>query len=144
MKIINLLGVALLLFLVIGCGVLQIEEVKYDVPSADIVGVWQIQFAESTIDGTDYPLQWLYGSGIRYGGSFRFNDDGTFSRFVGIHTGELDNYTGIFSVNGNDITLNFGNGRIGTAKFLTERQLIQCYRWKAWEYPVYVYFARVD
>jgi len=141
MKIIKLLGLLLLIFFIIGCSNNPIEEINDYIP-ADIIGVWQIQFAENATDGTDYPIQWLYGSGIRYGGSFRFNDDGTFSRYVGITTNIADDYEGTFSVNGNDITLNFGNGSVGTARFLPERQLIECHRWEAWEIPVYVYFAR--
>jgi len=165
MRTIKLLGLLLLIIFIVGCGDYQLEPTtQEEMPEYEeyimipempepvedsyipvhIIGIWQIQFAESAIDGTDYSIQWLYGTGIRYGGAFRFNDDGTFSRFVGIHTNELEHYTGNFSVNGNDITLIYGNGSVGIARFLPESQLIQCHRWIAREYPVYVYFAKVD
>jgi len=117
MKIIKTLVLLLLLFLVTGCA----EENSH--VFVDITGTWQIHSAENVADGSNYSLQWLYGSGIEYGGAFRFYEDGTFSRFVGAMA-ELDNYIGTYSIHGNEITLMFNNGRISTARFLPEKQMI--------------------
>lgn len=98
----------------------------------EILGTWNIRYAKTRGAGTageNYPLQDLYGTGIKYGGKLTFNEDGTFSRYVGITTDEKENYEGTFYIHYGKIIMQYYNGIERTAKYLPESQEIVFYNW---------------
>ncbi len=77
---------------------------------SNLVGTWHISYATEIATGKEYDLQALYGSGIKYGGALIFNRNGTFSRYIGINTGEKDAHEGKYTVDDGVIALEYYNG----------------------------------
>ena len=77
-----------------------------------IVGKWDIDSAERISTGENYPLQYLYGTGIEYGGVLEFYSDGTFSRWIGITDGDKSSHEGTYHLSGDNIRLEYKNGII--------------------------------
>ena len=100
-----------------------------------ILGDWSISNAQNAATGEDIPLQYLYGTGIEYGGILNFHEDNTFERHIGI-TGDEDATKGIYSVQGDIITLKYDNGTVNTAIFLPSSHEIQYHLKDIFEYYV--------
>lgn len=128
----------LLLFFVSGCGVTQTmsktESTSTGQPTSEesaddisdlILGVWNIQYAKNASDGTDYPLQDYYGTGIQYGGKLTLNEDGTFSKYIGITSNETSIFEGNYYLNNNEIIFIFGSGRRERALYIPSSQEIE-------------------
>lgn len=111
-----------------------------------IIGVWNIQYAKTRgagHAGEDYPLQELYGTGIEYGGKLTFNSDGTFSRYVGITTDEVDKYEGTYILRYDDkILLKYKNGTTSTVKYLPSSQEMVYYTWDSNQVPIEEHYTK--
>lgn len=80
----------------------------------EIVGNWSPSSA--TENGEEISLQEVYGSAISYGGYLTFNEDGTYTEFIGVYSPETeDDLQGTYTVSGNTITL---STKAGTQKVL--------------------------
>jgi len=128
-------------FIIAGCGGNYSGEAQ-NMPDY-ILGTWDISYAKNGNTGEDYPLQNIYGTGIKYGGQLTFNRDFTFSRRIGVTTGETDGYEGTYSIDSlGVITLKFNNGTTNTAVYLTKSREIE-YRTNGMEQiPVNEYYTR--
>jgi hypothetical protein len=91
-----------------------IEGVAYDV-----IGKWVLCYAKDKETNEDYSLQLLYGTGIKFGGFLSLNDDKTFSLYIGITDDDVDSHEGVFTVEGSSIALEYNNGVVMNAKFIT-------------------------
>ncbi len=111
-----------------------------------IIGVWNIQYAKTRGAGTageDYPLQDLYGTGIKYGGKLTLNANGTFSRYVGITTDETAKYEGTYILRYEDkILLKYNNGNESTVKYLPSSQEMIYYTWDSNQVPIDEYYTK--
>lgn len=92
--------------------------------TAVMIGSWEISYATGK-DDEDYSLQNIYGTGISYGGVLTLNQDGTFSKYIGITTNDPDSYEGIYTVSGNSIRLTYRNNRIENAAYLPDSDEIK-------------------
>ncbi len=84
----------------------------------DISGEWTIGYARHSGTGEDIPLTELYGSGIKYGGILTVNEDGTFSRYIGITTAETAQYEGTYRFGPQVIIFEYHDGTVATAEYL--------------------------
>jgi len=96
------------------------------VPS-HIIGVWNIYRAEIVETGEEYPLQLLYGSGIHFGGILTINDNGTFSKYIGIHSGEIERHEGTYHFENNMISFVYLNNHMSFADYLIDLHEIRYY-----------------
>jgi hypothetical protein len=90
-----------------------------DTSAADIAGSWNISYAVDE-EGVDYPLSFIYGTGIGYGGTLTLNQDGTFSKYIGVTNGDADDYEGNYSISYNAITLEYRNGAVENAVYMPD------------------------
>jgi len=111
-----------------------------DIPDY-LIGIWKIKYAKYGIDRTDYPLQYLYGSGIKYGGELTINRNNTFSKYIGI-TGETSENEGSYYLKGNSIFFKFNSGRIEEAVYLPSSQEIEYHKQDVDNTPIYEYFTK--
>ena len=100
-------------------------ELDYYVDVLTMLGDWSISYAKNMNTHEEYPLQEFYGSGIKYGGTLTLNEDGTFSRYIGITTDETEKYEGTFTHNGTYITFRYYDGTTAEAKYLPETNEIK-------------------
>jgi len=107
-----------------------------------ILGDWAISYAQNANTGENYPLLYIYGTGIEYGGTLTFHEDNTFERHIGI-TGDEDATKGTYSVQGDMITLKYDNGSKNTAIYLPSSQEIEYHLEGLDQSPVYEYYMRV-
>jgi len=108
-----------------------------------IIGVWKIQFAKEGIDGTEYPLQNLYGTGIQYGGTLTLDKDGFFTKLMGI-TDDISDNKGAFSLKGNVITFLFKDGSIEEAIYFPSSQEIEYHTRDIFDTLIYEYFVKTE
>jgi hypothetical protein len=98
--------------------------IKESPAAVTISGRWEISHATDG-NGADYSLQTIYGTGISYGGVLSLNDDGTFSKYIGITNGDSDAYEGSYSVEGDILRLEYRNGTVEEAEYLPESDQIK-------------------
>ena len=121
-----------------------VEDISVEDDISDfIIGVWKIQFAKNGTDGTDYPLQNLYGTGIQYGGTLTLNNDNTFAKLMGITDDTSDN-EGTFSIVGNVITFKFKDGSTEEAVYLSSSQEIEYHTYDIFDTLIYEYFTKTE
>ena len=74
-------------------------------------------------------MQRIYGTGIAYGGVLEFNNDGTFSKWIGITDGERDTHEGVYTVSesGESISFEYYCDDIADAKYFSECDRIDYY-----------------
>lgn len=105
---------------------------KSNIPK-EILGVWNIKYAKTRGAGTageDYSLRDLYGIAIdEYGGTLTFNDDGTFTRYIGITTDETDSYEGTYYLHYGKIKMKYYDGTERTAEYMPKNQEMVYYTW---------------
>lgn len=107
-----------------------------------IIGDWSISYAKNASTDENIPLQYLYGTGIEYGGVLTFHENNTFERHIGI-TGDEDATKGTYSLDGDVITLKYDNGVINTAIYLPSSQEIKYRLEGIMQSPVNEYYIRV-
>ncbi len=84
--------------------------------NSNVIGTWNINSA--TKDGAEVQLSEIYGSGIKYGGSLVLNEDGTYTKYIGITSDETaGDSEGTYIIEGNSITLTSKNGNIESASY---------------------------
>ncbi len=120
---------------------IQVKEERNDEnpKNINLIGSWAIYYAVDVSSGNEYPLQKLYGTGIKYGGNLVFFEDGSFSKNVGI-TDDVKACEGKYTVTNNKITLVFDNNRIDEAIYLESDNLIEYHTYDAYSKPVYEYY----
>ena len=118
------------------------ESTENDAPNF-IIGDWNIKSAKHGITRTDYPLQYLYGTGIKYGGTLTLNKDNTFTKYIGI-TGETSENEGSYSLRGNTISFKFDSGRTEEAMYLPSSREIEYHTQDVQGIPVYEYFTKTE
>ena len=107
-----------------------------------ILGNWIISYAENGDTGENYPLYKLYGTGLEYGGNLTLNDDATFKRYIGITTDEAYRYEGTYSVEDDEITFNFIDGAISTAKYLPSSKELEYHTKDTNQVPINEYYIK--
>lgn len=113
-----------------------------DVDNSSILGDWPIAYAKHANTGEDYPLQDLYGTGIKYGGKLTLFADGTFCRYIGITTGETEHYEGTYQFSGDEITFHFYDGEVSTAKYLPLDHELEYHTKDSMQTPVNEYYIK--
>lgn len=118
----------------------------YAIETSDIqkiIGVWAISYAVEKETGKDFSLQNFYGTGIQYGGRLIFNEDGTFSKYIGITDGDVDSHEGKYSFSDYSILLEYYDGNVENAEYIADTDEIML---QQEEYitknTVYEYFVR--
>ncbi|MBU5451499.1 lipocalin family protein [Acetivibrio sp. MSJd-27] len=91
----------------------------------NIIGKWEISYAEHKSTGANYPLQEIYGSGFQYGGTLEFKKDGTFNKWIGISDGEISTHEGTFSIQNNTVTLVYYSGNVDKAFYNSSSNILK-------------------
>lgn len=68
-----------------------------------ILGEWKPVSAKGK-DGEQYSLQLIWGTGIKYGGTFNIYENGSYTEYIGI-IGETDPLEGIWEIKGDKVVL---------------------------------------
>lgn len=98
--------------------------IKCDVKKS-IIGKWSFEFALDS-DNQQVEIRDIFGSIVTQNGvgDITFNEDNTFTNYIGAFSSEQDNDTvGTYSIMGDKITLNTKNGKTETIEFISEETL---------------------
>ena len=107
----------------------------------EIIGNWQPSSAKE--DNKEISLRNIYGSSISNGGYLTFNEDGTYSNFVGAYSSEIENdLTGNYTISNNVITLNSKSGQTTKLKYEKINDEIHLVEEKS--DSIIVYFSKVQ
>lgn len=129
-----------LLTLLSGCGGSQTEA---DDISGIIAGRWVINYAVNADDGTELPLQLLYGSAIILGDGLTLYSDGSFTKYYGV-TDDISKQEGSYSVDGNTIIFVYDYGNTETALYLPSSREIEYHCYPLEDEAVYEYYTKAE